>query len=282
MASIRSSWWLSGLSPASSAASAESRHLMPWSVLKWYLTQTGSAVGVHPLEGVGAEPVHVPVAGRDAPVAEEPGEHVGGFGGMGEEVPHVVRLLVVGERVGLLRVDEVGELERVTDEEDGGVVAGQVVVAVLGVELQGEAPGVPDGIGRSASPGHRGEAQEGLGLLAHLGEESGPGPLGDVAGDDEGAVGRRPVGVDHPLGDALAVEPGQLLQEVLVLEQHRPARTCGLAVLVVDDRGAGLGGQGGLGHGNLHVGVPLAGAPPGSCCSIGDSITGTDQMLELF
>lgn len=53
----------------------------------------------------------------------------------------------VGLWVPLLRVDEVGELHWVTDEEHGGVVPSHIPVAVLSVELDGEAPWVAVGIG---------------------------------------------------------------------------------------------------------------------------------------
>ncbi len=49
---------------------------------------------------------------------------------------------------------------------------------------------------------------------------------------------RRALGVDHPLGDALAVEVGVLFEQVHVADQQRPARAGGQAVLVVGDRGA--------------------------------------------
>ena len=144
---------------------------MPWLVLKWYLTKNCSPAAFDPLEGVRAEAVHVAVARRDAPVAEQPGEHVGRLGREREEVPHVVRLLAVGVGVGLLGVDEVGELEGVADEEDRGVVAHQVVVAVLGVELDREAPRVAHGFGRTPAAGHGREAHEHLGALADPDEE---------------------------------------------------------------------------------------------------------------
>jgi hypothetical protein len=63
---------------------------------------------------------------------------------------------------------QVGELQGGLDEEDGGVVADQVPVALLGVELHGETPDVPFGIGGSPFARHRGEADEHLGLLADL------------------------------------------------------------------------------------------------------------------
>ena len=46
----------------------------------------------------------------------------------------------MGDRISLLRVDEAREEEGVPDEEDWGVVAHHVPVALLRVELDGEAP----------------------------------------------------------------------------------------------------------------------------------------------
>ena len=50
----------------------------------------------------------------------------------------------------------------------------EVVVAVLGVELDGEAARVADGVGRPAPAGHGAEAREDLGALADLAEEARP------------------------------------------------------------------------------------------------------------
>ena len=52
-------------------------------------------------------------------------------------------------RVPLLCVNEVGELGRVTDEEDGGVVEDPIPVTFIGSELDGEAAGVASGVGRA-------------------------------------------------------------------------------------------------------------------------------------
>jgi hypothetical protein len=49
--------------------------------------------------------------------------------------------------------------------------------------------------------------------------------------------------VHDALGDPLAVEARELLDQVLVLEQYRAARACGLRILVVGDRCAGFGAE---------------------------------------
>ena len=94
------------------------------------------AAGVDPHVGVARVAVHVPPRLRDAAVAHQPGDLVGGLRRQRPEVPlHVVvAQAVVG--AALLAADEVLELHRVADEEDRRVVADHVVVALGRIELQ--------------------------------------------------------------------------------------------------------------------------------------------------
>ncbi|KAI1696513.1 helix-turn-helix domain-containing protein [Ditylenchus destructor] len=77
----------------------------------------------------------------------------------------------------------------------------------------------------------------------------GPGEARDVLRHREAAIGARALGVHAALGNDLAVEVGQLLQQPDVLQERGAARACGLDVEVVDDgRAAGVAdrtGQGG-------------------------------------
>src|SRR4051812_48109811 len=71
------------------------------------------------------------------------------------------------------------------------------------------------------------------------------------------AVGAAADGVHDALGDALAVEAGELLDQVVVLQQDGAARTGGLRALVVGDGRARLGGERGTaGRGIGHGAVP--------------------------
>ncbi|CAM5694861.1 hypothetical protein STENM36S_06811 [Streptomyces tendae] len=180
--------------------------------LEVVLDPEGLARLVVPLVGVRAEAVHVAVRRRDAAVAEQPGDLVRRLRRQAPEVPDVVHLGRTRVGVALLGADEVGELDGVLDEEHRGVVADEVVVALLGVELQREAARVADGVRRTQVAGHGGEAEEGLRLLADLGEEGRARVPGDVGGDREGAIGAGAAGVHDALRDALTVEVGQLLQ----------------------------------------------------------------------
>jgi hypothetical protein len=70
------------------------------------------------------------------------------LGCLAQEVEHAVRVLPLERhRVRLLRVDEIRELDRVAEEEHAEVVADEVPVAVLGVELDGEPARVAGDLG---------------------------------------------------------------------------------------------------------------------------------------
>ena len=67
-----------------------------------------------------------------------------------ERVVGGLRLRDLAIGLGLRRVDHVGELDAVLDEEHGHVVADEVEVALLRVELRGEAAHVTSGVGGTA------------------------------------------------------------------------------------------------------------------------------------
>ncbi len=218
---------------------------MPCSDLKWNLHPEALARRVDEAVGVAAEAVHLPVVLRQAAVGEQDRHLVQALRRQRPEVPHRRGAAQIGLGIALLRVDEVAELEGIADEEHRRVVADEVPVAFLGVELDGEAAHVALGIGRPALAGDGGEAQKQLRLLADRGEQLGARVARDVLGDSERAVGGRALGVHHALGNPLAVEVRHLLDEVVVGEQHRAAHARGEAVLVVGDGIAAGGGQDG-------------------------------------
>ena len=91
----------------------------------------------------------------------------------GDKVPKHIGVLQMGDGVPLLGVDEVGEHQGVADEEDGGVVAHQVPVALLGVELDGKASWVTCSIGRTGFTPDGTKPDGNWGLFSDLGKYSG-------------------------------------------------------------------------------------------------------------
>ncbi len=138
------------------------------------LHEARHALGIDQPEGMDAEAFHGGEAAREGAVAHHPHQHVGAFRRQRHEVPEgVVRRLRLRDlvvRLGLHRMDQIGKLVGVLDEEHRHVVADQVPHAVLGIELHGEAAHVARRVGRAARARHGREAHEdrrrdGLGSL---------------------------------------------------------------------------------------------------------------------
>lgn len=111
------------------------------------------------------------------------------LGRVREQVNQRVEVEQPCHRVSVLGADDVGALDGVAAEEDGEVEPDDVVVALHGVELDGEAARVAALVGELAAKGDVGEADEHGGLFADRGEEVGLGQGGDVFGALEVAEG---------------------------------------------------------------------------------------------
>ena len=156
------------------------------------------------------------------------------------EVPlHVVRANA-RVRQPLLRVDEVGELDRVADEEHGRVVADEVVVPLFGVELEREATRVAHRVGTAELAGDGRDAREHRRALADMGQEGRARPLRHVLGHLEEAVRPGALGMDDALGHALAVEVLHPLDRVGVVQNGRALRADGQRMVVAGGRDAGV------------------------------------------
>jgi hypothetical protein len=132
------------------------------------------------------------------------------------------------------------ELERVADQEDRGVVADDVVVALGGVELQRPAARVAPGVWAAALTGHGGEPDHRLSGGAgrkhcRFGERA------DVIGDLEASKCAAALGMWLAFRDAFAVERRHLFDQVVIVQQDRSVGADGQRVLVTSDGDAGIG-----------------------------------------
>ena len=87
---------------------------------------------------------------------------------------------IAAVRLHLHGVDEVGELDGVLDEEDRDVVADEIEVALLGVELDREAAHVARRVDRAGAAGDGREPHEHLGLLLRVLQERRPRSASDI------------------------------------------------------------------------------------------------------
>ncbi|MNN54352.1 hypothetical protein D3C81_1691650 [compost metagenome] len=145
-------------------------------------------------------------------------------------------------------MDKVRELERVTDEENRGVVTHDVPVAFLGVKLYRKATRITLGVCRTALATYGRKTQEGFSLLTNRVKQLGLGESSDVLGDCKGAIGSGALGVYTPLRDVLAIEVSELLDQVEIVEQQRAAGASRAGILVVSYGGTAGGGEN-LAHG---------------------------------
>ncbi len=177
---------------------------------------------VHEAKRVDAEALHHPVAARNRPVGHHPQQHVRAFRHQRNEVPERVvrgsRLRHPVVRLGLNGVNDVRELHRILDEEHRDVVADQIPVAFVGVELDREAAHVARRIGGAAFARDGGEAHEDRRALACFGKDRCLGQLGQRLVTLEKAVRARTASVHYALRNALMIEVRDLLAEDEVLQ----------------------------------------------------------------
>ncbi len=109
-------------------------------------------------------------------------------------------------RLWLHRVDEVGELHCVLDEEDGNVIPHNIPVTLLCVELDGEPSDIAYSVSAATAALDCGEADENRRLARGISEHWSEGDVLRALVEPESTKGARPSGVDHTLGDSLVVK----------------------------------------------------------------------------
>ena len=191
------------------------------------LDERGFTRGGDQAIGMNSEPFHEAESAGDSAIGHGPHDHVHAFRHEGNEVPKVVVsglcLWEVAVGLGLGGMNEVGKLEGVLDEEHGNVVADDVPITLLGVELDGKTTDVSREIGRPLVARDGREPHEGRRLFA--------GALKEVRGSDprqglvvfEVPVRAKAPGVHDTLWNPFVIEMKDLLAEVEVLERGRAA-----------------------------------------------------------
>ena len=129
-------------------------------------------------EGMNSEPFHHPERARNGPIGHDPQDHVHAFRQERDEIPkRVVGRGVLGiAAVGLHfdRMDEVGKLDRILDEEDGNVIADKVEIAIVRVEFDRKATHIARHVPCSRAAGDSRKSREDFRFLAFFGEERSP------------------------------------------------------------------------------------------------------------
>ena len=152
-----------------------------------------------------------------------------------------LRHLVV--RLGLDGMHEVGELHGVLDEEHRDVVAHQIPVAFVGVELHGKAAHIACRVLGATLAGHGGKANKHRRHLAGLLEWCRLGVLRQRCVAFKIPVRAGATRMHDAFRNALMVEVGDLFPQNEIFEQRRPPQAEFQRVLVVGDCHALVGRQ---------------------------------------
>ena len=267
IASNRSRRWKSLSASCNLTASSQTGDCRPSFGRQWKLTKVDSPLALTSRKLWTPKPSIIRKRPRDGAVAHRPHHHMQGFRGQRDEIPERVvrarRLREAAVGFHLHGVDEVRELHRVLDDEHRQVVADQVEVAFLCVELDREATHIARRVHAARATGDGGEPAEHRDA-AFLGQEFRGGESRQRLGQFEVPVRRGSAGVHDALRDALVVEVGDLLAKDEVFQQRRPTRPGAQRVLIVDDRDPLRSGQDAglracllVGFATIAGGVPL-------------------------
>ena len=152
-----------------------------------------------------------------------------------------LRYLVV--RLWLDRMNQIGKLYRVLNKEDRHIVAHQVPIAFVGVELDSEAAHITRGVFGAALTGHGREADEHRRNLSGFLERRGLGVLGKRRIAFEKAMRARAARMHDALGNALVVKVCQLLAQDEVFQEHGPTHPELQRILVIGNRHTLVGSE---------------------------------------
>ena len=193
--------------------------------------------------GMASEAVHVAIRGRNAAITHNHGDLMKSLGQKCPEIPVVRSAVHVGAGVALHYMIQVREFERITQEKHGRIVAHQVPVALIRIELDGKTTNISFGIRRTALAGHGGETDEHFRFLADFCKKRGLRVHCDVVCYRERSVRTGPFGVHASFRNDFTVEMCQLLLKPDILHQHGTTRTGRQNMIVVGYGRTGAGRQ---------------------------------------
>ena len=159
---------------------------------------------------IDTEPLHHSVGPRETPIWHIPHEHMGSFGMQVREVPEiVVRSLSLWNFniwFRLRGVDQVCELDGVLNEEDWDVIADDIPIALLGVELDGKPSHVSHRMATTPRPKYGRETKEDRRISRSVSQKPRIGHVCSAFIEFEGSECTGPTCMNNSFWDTLVVE----------------------------------------------------------------------------
>ena len=198
---------------------------------------------VAPDKSIHTKAVHFTVVFYNPPVAVQPGKHVGALGHKGIKVPDPLKILNIGFRGWLLRMDKVRKAHGIPYEKDRKAQSGYIVIAFLGIKSHGKASWIPHGICRAAKTDDCGKTDQYFSLLGWILKKICTCILCHGLIRLEIPKGTAALGMDNPLGDALPVEMCHFFHKIYIIKQHGAIISQSHGIGRIINRRAEAGGQ---------------------------------------
>ena len=144
----------------------------------------------------------------------------------------------------LHRMNEIGEFQRILDEEDRRVVPDEVKNAFIGIKFSGEAANIAHRIGRAGAALDGRETDEYRGFPRGIAEKIRFRHVAQAAIGLKIAVRRRPARMDDSLRDPLMVKVGYFFTQNKVFQQRGAPVPRAERILIVGNPYPLIGGQG--------------------------------------
>ena len=143
----------------------------------------------------------------------------------GEVVPEHGGILQIGLRITLLGMDKDGEFRRVSEEEDRRIVKDPIPISLFGVELNREASRIASGVRRSLFTSDCRKTCNTFCLLTHSIEHIQGSQITDVVRNLKFSICSSTLGMDDPFRNTFAIEVGEEINQVEILEEQRAILT---------------------------------------------------------
>ena len=193
-----------------------------------------SALRIDQAVSVRAETMHMPVGSRNAAVGHHDSNLMQSFRQHSPKVPVSLRRAKIGLRIALHRMVKVRKLQRIANEEHRRVVAHQVPVALIGIELDRKTANVALRISSASLARHRREPHKHISTLAHRGKKARTCIVRYIVRNGEMSESPAPLSMHTTFRNHLTVEMRQLLHHPQILKQHRsaPSRSQRIAIIL--------------------------------------------------
>lgn len=167
---------------------------------------------------------------------------MGAFRAQRPKVPSGNSVWQVGSWVSFLGVDEIRELNWVSDEENWCVISNHIPITFFSVELDCKASWISGSISWTLFASDSWESEENWCGFSNLSEQLGLGVSADIMSSFKVAMSTSALCMDNSFWNSLSVEMSEFVNQVNVVEGHWAVlSSCNWVLIIINDSSAWSG-----------------------------------------